>query len=398
MTAMVMHGRGPLLVLAFLAFASIQAYKTALPVEIQPDNQVAVNVGQSRTILCKVAVPLQFCRFVIPGEPSLVLSPNQPSEDGIDYFGEGIDRGHCGVKISSIKEKHDGNVTCYLTPTKGRTESFNSVRLIVARQPDNPQLRLNKIGHFKPGEKMEISCTAEGGRPPANVSLFLDDEPIGYDERPFLYGRMEDSNVASLNTSRSVTPNDHGKTLSCVASHLALAEPLRTQRTINVNFAPEPQQTIESFGKAIGRSGKVNVTVHANPKPNFTWKVGDEDIPAGQTDSTGRLQTSSAIDLGRGYWNVELTIDSVQKSDTEKMYALRADNGEGYANYNIILSSSSEPPAGVDLDAGSIIGIVIGVLLLILAVFLVVFARATGRWCFAACKPGQVKYPEKHQP
>lgn len=39
--------------------------------------------------------------------------------------------------------------------------------------------------------------------------------------------------------------------------------------------------------------------------------------------------------------------------------------------------------AGVDLDAGSIIGIVVGVLVLVLIIFLVIFARATGRWCFA---------------
>lgn len=43
--------------------------------------------------------------------------------------------------------------------------------------------------------------------------------------------------------------------------------------------------------------------------------------------------------------------------------------------------------AGVDLDAGSIIGIAVGVLVLILVVFLIVFARATGRWCFAGESP-----------
>lgn len=44
---------------------------------------------------------------------------------------------------------------------------------------------------------------------------------------------------------------------------------------------------------------------------------------------------------------------------------------------------SSYGISGVDLDAGSIIGIVVGVLVLLLLVFIVIFARATGRWCFA---------------
>jgi hypothetical protein len=110
----------------------ISAFKMNLPVEIQPDNQVAVKLGHSQTILCKAAVALQVCRFTIPGEASLVLMPRQPSEDGIDYYGEGLDKGQCGVTISNIKERHDGNITCHLTPGKGRSESYNSVRMIVA--------------------------------------------------------------------------------------------------------------------------------------------------------------------------------------------------------------------------------------------------------------------------
>lgn len=46
---------------------------------------------------------------------------------------------------------------------------------------------------------------------------------------------------------------------------------------------------------------------------------------------------------GHGYWSVELNIDSVQKSDTEKEYSLEAHNPEGYATYKITLSSASEP-------------------------------------------------------
>ena len=38
-----------------------------------------------------------------------------------------------------------------------------------------------------------------------------------------------------------------------------------------------------------------------------------------------------------------LTIDSVQKSDTEKEYVLEARNGEGAYEYRIILSTATEP-------------------------------------------------------
>lgn len=44
-----------------------------------------------------------------------------------------------------------------------------------------------------------------------------------------------------------------------------------------------------------------------------------------------------------------LTIDSVQKSDTEKEYVLEARNDEGAYEYPIVLSTSSEP-AGKAID------------------------------------------------
>lgn len=46
---------------------------------------------------------------------------------------------------------------------------------------------------------------------------------------------------------------------------------------------------------------------------------------------------------GRGAWSVILRIDSVQKSDTEKEYALTATNNEGSYEYRMVLSTSSVP-------------------------------------------------------
>lgn len=42
-------------------------------------------------------------------------------------------------------------------------------------------------------------------------------------------------------------------------------------------------------------------------------------------------------------YQVELKIDSVQKSDTEKEYKLEARNDEGAEEYRIRLSTSAEP-------------------------------------------------------
>ncbi|XP_078050801.1 fasciclin 3, partial [Augochlora pura] len=222
-----------------------------------------------------------------------------------------------------------------------------------------------------------------GGRPAADVHLFLDDEPIGNEERPTIYdSEVHDNSLAVQNASRSLDWTDNGRVLRCIASHVALDKPKETTMQLQVYYPPQPQTTIERFGYVIGRKGIVNVTIYANPRPRFLWRVNDEKINEGRPDESNRLETSTAVDLGRGAWSVILSIDSVQKSDTEKVYVLEARNDEGAYEYSIVLSTSTEP-AGVDLDAGSIIGIVVGALLLILVSFLFIFARATGRWCFA---------------
>lgn len=60
---------------------------------------------------------------------------------------------------------------------------------------------------------------------------------------------------------------------------------------------PQPQERIKQYGFVIGKEGQVNVTVHANPRPNFTWLVNGEKIRAGNPDDSQRLETSTAVDL-----------------------------------------------------------------------------------------------------
>ncbi|XP_036147711.1 fasciclin-3 isoform X2 [Monomorium pharaonis] len=379
-------------VIAVLCSSIVQAKNSNTYVDIEPKKETAVRVGESVQILCNANQPLRVCRVEIPGEGSMVLTGIDPPEDGIEYYGNGLNTGQCGVRIARVKENHDGIFKCSLTTLKTRQETTASLKIIVARPPNNPDLRTNRgslgMNRFRKGEKLEISCSAPSGRPAANVSLFLDEEPIGDDRNIFYDPNMED-NLSMQNASRSLDWTDNGKTLRCIANHIALDRPKETTVQLEVYYPPQPHTTFERFGYVIGRQGIINVTIYAHPRPRFTWRVNNEKIDEGRPDESNRLETSTAVDLGKGAWSVILTIDSVQKSDTEKEYVLEATNSEGSYEYRIVLSTSSEPAGplsnlyGVDLDAGSIIGIVVGVLVLVLVIFLVIFARATGRWCFA---------------
>ncbi|XP_011167086.1 fasciclin-3 isoform X2 [Solenopsis invicta] len=374
-------------VVAVLCSSIVEAKNTNTYIDIEPKKDMAVRVGESVQILCKADQPLRVCRVEIPGEGSIVFTGTDPAEDGIEYYGTGLNTGQCGVQIARVKDTHDGTFKCSLTTIKARQEATASLKIIVARPPNNPDLRTNRgsvgVGKFRKGEKLEVSCSAPSGRPAANVSLFLDEEPIGDDRNAYNpYNPYVEDNLSVQNASRSLDWTDNGKTLRCIASHIALDRPKESTMQLEVYYPPQPHQTFERFGYVIGRQGIINITIFAHPRPRFTWRVNNEKIDEGRPDESNRLETSTAVDLGKGAWSVILTIDSVQKSDTEKEYVLEAHNVEGSYEYRIVLSTSSEP-AGVDLDAGSIIGIVVGVLVLVLIIFLVIFARATGRWCFA---------------
>lgn len=105
-----------------------------MPVDIDPKSQVAVRLGQSLKILCSLPSSVQTCRVAIAGEASMLLSQDDKpvEDDGIEYYGNGTDVGHCGVRIASIKDSNDGNFTCALVPIGARVESIASVRIIVA--------------------------------------------------------------------------------------------------------------------------------------------------------------------------------------------------------------------------------------------------------------------------
>ncbi|CAG5103473.1 Similar to Fas3: Fasciclin-3 (Drosophila melanogaster) [Cotesia congregata] len=336
-------------------------------VDIQPSGQVAVRVGEPLKIMCRVGLPVQYCRIEIPSMKSMFLQPNQNANDGIEYYGDGLQTGQCGVYIQRVKEEFDGKFLCAITTNGSRTEVDNTVKIVVAKPPKALQLmlspgRLSGRNVYKNGEKLEISCSSLGGRPAANVSLFLDDQPLEREFGSNVYDSNGNENtLAAKNVSYTIKSSD--------------------------NDAPQPQPPVELFGFVIGREGTINLTVKAHPRPRFIWYINGDKINEGSPDMSNRLQSSSAVEVAKGEWRLELKIDSVQKSDTEKEYKLEARNDEGAEEYRILLSTSAEPE-GVDLDAGYIIGIVVGILVIIVLSFLIIFARATGRWCFAARRRG----------
>lgn len=61
---------------------------------------------------------------------------------------------------------------------------------------------------------------------------------------------------------------------------------------------PLPEsQPIEVFGYETGKTGVINVTVHANPRPTFEWVVNGQRIKEGSHDNTGIIKAETTYDV-----------------------------------------------------------------------------------------------------
>ncbi|KAK5637963.1 hypothetical protein RI129_012258 [Pyrocoelia pectoralis] len=360
----------------------------AIYIEVQPKEILALP-QQNVSFMCRVAVELQYCRMELPGLGHLNLNPSLPPFKGAVYYGNGLQSGQCGFTLESVNDINNGEIKCTLGLMTESQESSATMRLIVAKAPRAPQLEIqnsDRYWAYKVGDTIHATCIVQDGRPVANITWYLDDEPIPssfISTSTVIQGTQEDLQTIFQNLTKEVRPSDNGRALKCVANHPSLTGNNIAYRQLNVTYAPIPQlNPIDKFGYTLGKDGIISLVVEANPRPHLEWTIRDQVIKAGGHDSTGRIKAEEIRDLGRGLYEAVLIIADIQKHDTETQYILKVYNDMGSQDYVILISTSPEPE---DLEMGvlSIIGIVVAVLLLLVIVFLVIFARVTGRWCFS---------------
>lgn len=355
------------------------------------NKELLVLPGQNATFLCRVGVALQYCRIELPGGKTFNLNKLLPSNGEVSYYGNGLDAGQCGVNIHQVTEEDNGVVKCTLGIPSETAESVGTMSLIVAKAPKQPELDLSRgtdsLRVYKINDVLEASCIVRDGRPVANISWYLDEEPIDNValKMPTVIDLAKENLQSTVqNFSRVLQPIDNGRFLRCVAFHPAYpGGHSETKRQLDVKFPPLPlEDPIDKFGYQIGKVGLINISIEANPKPRIEWAVGGQLIKEGSTDNTGRIEAEAIRDLERGRYEANLRLAAVTKQDTELEYVLTAYNDQGSQTYRIKISTSPEPE-GVELGVGAIVGVVVLVLFIILLISILIFAKMTGRWCFS---------------
>uniref|UniRef100_A0A1L8E3S7 Putative cell adhesion molecule 4 n=2 Tax=Nyssomyia neivai TaxID=330878 RepID=A0A1L8E3S7_9DIPT len=362
------------------------ALTLAQRVDVTPQ-QVIARVGEPASILCRAGRQIQYCRIEIVGERILNLNPTWQQRPGFPYFGEGLQSGQCGVTIEQVKTTNHGPVRCFLG-VEG-DEISGVADLIVALEPQRPQLEIltpGRNGAFEVDSEFQAKCVSHDGRPPANLTWFLDDENIFDGVTIPEVVESHDRNNATLYTvvqgiQRFIRVSDDRRNLICRANHFSYPQGYLDSRIqLLVRYRPQPLPLVKLYGLILGSTGLVNVTIRANPRPLTEWQVAGNTIQQGTRN--GRYEAYEPQDLGRGEFNVALSIAGLTLEDTTKEFVLRASNEFGTTDYQVRISSSEAAPAA-GLGVGPIIGIVIAVLVILIIIGLIVVARATGRWCFS---------------
>ncbi|XP_038107196.1 fasciclin-3 isoform X2 [Culex quinquefasciatus] len=363
-------------------FSAIISAQSQIRVDTDPAQVVVTENQRNVSLMCRVGRPIQFCTFTLPSSSQQVaLTPGQPAANGLQYFGEGYQKGQCGVTIDRITTAHNGQVKCSVFVDGLSAEGL--IDVVVAVSPSQPTIQLEpETTYFEAGKQITAHCVTTGGNPDPQLAWFLENDPIydGVDKQQDF--EQDGTTGTALTLRRIINGNDNGKRLICQARHLAYPEgSSQTSLQLAVSFPPLylPEHTIH--GLTLGRTVDVTLVIEANPKPRTHWTVDGVGIEEGTEQD--RFAARVPEQLESGAYNVTLTIAGLTLEDLTKKYTLRASNDFGVQDYTVMLSSlDAEVDESGGVGIGGIIGIVLAALIVLAAIALILVARATGRWCF----------------
>lgn len=312
-------------------------------IETIPPKLFAKSLASNVHLLCRSSKPATACSVRIPGFSGTYDVHDLPT--GVEYYGESLQRGECGITFSSFKSINEGKFQCNLT-VGGEvfTETIETM-IAVAPQPTDIEIGANvkvEQGAFEPNQTITIKCSSADGAPVANLSWYMDDELIDSSKLGSLSitDRVDNKGRKLTTVSQEfkyyLTSDDHGRKITCRADHFAIMRGYyRAFLPLSIRFPPEPIPTIY-IGD--GEHTIVNITIRANPRPTTTWLVNGMTVIEGQ--SSGPYQAYYPRDMGSGRYLALLKIN--ERTNRTEIFELTATNDVGTQVYVIKASKQGD--------------------------------------------------------
>ncbi|XP_055601014.1 fasciclin-3-like isoform X1 [Uranotaenia lowii] len=301
--------------LSFVALMALMANTRALELLTEPKTAFVVENDNNVNLLCKTpgGQPIDFCVVSIPGvKAPFAASDRLPSPvDGITFFGDGWEKGSCGVTLATVKKENEGSFECSVSIkgelVKGKIDiSFQPV------PPEPPVIEVSSNvddsnGEFDFGKPLTARCISRNGWPAAKLSWYLESSPITNEIGAPFYETANRRTTVQQFFRKPVTVEDNRKRLICRAEHVAYpggymetALPIKLRKNNNNVLSKSddskdspiqplnPQLLVSSDIKTQNGAFKVGsdmvvecVSEYGRPAASFLWFLDDTLIYEG---------------------------------------------------------------------------------------------------------------------
>ncbi|XP_037072882.1 LOW QUALITY PROTEIN: nephrin-like [Pollicipes pollicipes] len=246
--------------------------------------------------------------------------------------------------------REDMVVSCYaLNPALGLTE-VGTLKVTVLYPPKRPRILGYVPGtHLRAGQRVSLSCVAQGGSPPASLSWYKGD-----DEREA--ETSEEDGVARGVITFAVDFTDNEAVFRCDSTNPAMDKPHSTNVTLLVYYPPASLK-LKAKPKSLAAGMRAVLTCESrpsNPAANLTWWRDSELVTRG----VARLTSKPAGDHGGFSSRVRLR-KRLKWTDDQAVYTCRSQQAVLPGNMHDAITLHvafapvfPEPSATEDIHAG----------------------------------------------
>jgi len=369
-------------------------------VPVEGLESVEVREGEEAILSCTTPSDILFCTFRSPTDETFTMSPGIPYEDGRIVYHGTDEKKECGLKITDVKEKDNGEWKCLLTALlDGQAKKGEKAAIItVAKPPSDIHIEVDGettaavIVNYPENKDRKVKCVAAGGRPAASFSWMLGEDQFSGPIEDLENTVNEDgtSTQAQVLTYES-QPSHNGKQLTCIVNHKGYSEDQlaaqqnRVTLDLDVQFKPVDADKAQNFyNLVVGKEHVVLMSFRAHPRPSeLHWALhGGVEVAEGSESMDKRFKADILTDgPSDGMYTARLTISKVEDADAGTESKLVVTNELGTTSYPFTLSLGEKPAA--EAGSGPVIAIVIVAIIIIVVIIVAVIARSQGMLCFA---------------
>jgi len=386
-------------------------------VPVEGLESVEVREGEEAILSCTTPSDILFCTFRSPTDETFTMKPGVPYEDGRIVYHGTDEKKECGLKITDVKEKDNGEWKCLLTAIlDGSAKKGEKAAIItVAKPPSDIHIEVDGettaavIVNYPENKERKVKCVAAGGRPAASFSWMLGGDQFSGPIEDLENTVNEDgtSTQAQVLTYES-QPSHNGLQLTCIVNHKGYSEEqLTAQRNrvtldLDVQFKPVDAEKPQTFyNLAVGKEHVVLMNFRAHPRPSeLHWAMhGDVRVAEGSESINKRFKADILAEgPNDGMYTAKLTIVTVEQEDAGTENNLVVTNELGTTSYPFTMSLGEKPaaapavsdsqenggvPSPTEAGSGPVIAIVIVAIIILVVIIVAIIARTQGMLCFA---------------